>query len=149
MHSHPRVSVIIPAFQAGGYLHYAVECALSQTWKNVEVIVAPADAAIAAWVLGTVKSPRVRVLPRGRQADASASETRNRAIDASTGEYLVELDADDLIPPDYISELFMACMGIGAACSATQYVTWDGKSKRQTWSGCCEYATRSAGSFAS
>ena len=34
----PKVSIIIPVYNGSNYLSNAIDCALSQTYKNVEVI---------------------------------------------------------------------------------------------------------------
>ena len=35
----PKVSLVIPVYNGAGYLKYAIDSALQQTYKNLEIIV--------------------------------------------------------------------------------------------------------------
>ena len=35
----PKISIVIPAYNASNYLAQAIDCALAQTYPNVEIIV--------------------------------------------------------------------------------------------------------------
>ena len=35
----PKVSIVIPVYNGADYLHEAIDSALSQTYKNLEIIV--------------------------------------------------------------------------------------------------------------
>ena len=38
-HFAPKVSVVIPVYNGGNFLKHSIECALNQTYENLEVIV--------------------------------------------------------------------------------------------------------------
>ncbi|HWU70463.1 MAG TPA: glycosyltransferase family A protein [Pseudoxanthomonas sp.] len=91
----PKVSIIIPAYEAAAYLAEAIQSALAQTWPDKEVIVvddgsSDATAAIAASI------PGVTCL---RQANAGVSHARNTGVRHSSGELVAFLDADDVWDP--------------------------------------------------
>jgi succinoglycan biosynthesis protein ExoO len=102
----PRVSVIVPAYNASGFLVRALNSALAQTMPDLEVIVVddgsrdttlPMARAIAA------RDPRVRVLHN--EQNLGMYPTYNRAIDAAKGEWIAALDADDVWLPERLERL--------------------------------------------
>lgn len=98
-----RVSIVIPCFNAGDLLVEAVESALAQTHDDVEVVIVD-DGSTDARTIQIVETshwPRTRVI---RQANAGPAAARNAAISAATGRYILPLDADDRIGPEYASE---------------------------------------------
>ncbi|MEO2022868.1 MAG: glycosyltransferase [Pirellulaceae bacterium] len=90
---HPRVSVVIPAFNVGRYLTQSIHSALNQTFSDIEVIVADDgstdDTAIIA---RAVEDPRVKLIQKSNGGCASA---RNAGLREAAGEYIAFLDGDD------------------------------------------------------
>jgi len=98
-----RVSVVIPCYNAGATLDEAVQSALAQTWDDLEVVVVDDGSSDPATIalLDGANWPRTRVI---RQANAGPAAARNVAIRASTGEFILPLDADDRIAPSYVAK---------------------------------------------
>jgi hypothetical protein len=89
------ISIVIPCFNHARFLPEAIESALAQTAREVEVIVVDdgstdMSAAIAA------RYP-VKVL---RQANQGLSRARNAGLAASVGTVVIFLDADDRLRPE-------------------------------------------------
>jgi succinoglycan biosynthesis protein ExoO len=102
----PKVSVIIPAYNAAASLPGALASVLSQSLRDIEVIVADDGssddtAEVAAAVAAA--EPRVRLLRADRNRGAAAA--RNRAMAAARGDWLALLDADDAFTPDRLCRL--------------------------------------------
>ncbi|WP_309067620.1 glycosyltransferase family 2 protein [Microbacterium sp.] len=94
------VSVVIPCFNYARYVEQAVHSALSQGGVAVEVIVvddASTDDSLAVIRRLAAQDQRVRVL--ANEVNRGPVATFNRGLAAATGEYLVRLDADDLLTP--------------------------------------------------
>jgi len=95
-----RVSVIIPYYNQGRYLPEAVASVRSSTYRNTEIVIVddgssdPASNAQFEQIEGVVKI---------RKANGGLSSARNAGIRAAKGDYVLMLDADDLIHPDYIT----------------------------------------------
>lgn len=121
----PKVSIVIPCYQAHAFVADAVRCALAQTYSNCEVIVAPDDGDDYAVLRGTHPSPALKILPPHSRIQTGAGATRNRAIDAASGDFFVMLDADDLIPIDYVERLIAVAKSEGIAVAPTSYVQWE------------------------
>ena len=93
------VSVIIPCYNYARYLPQAVDSALTQEQVMVEVIVvddASTDDSLAV-ARRLAADSRVRVVAQEHNQGPVA--TFNRGLEAASGEFLVRLDADDLLTP--------------------------------------------------
>lgn len=90
----PHVSVVIPMFNRVPTIRRAVESALSQSFRDIEVIVvddASRDESVA--IVAAIDDPRLRVLRRERNGGASAA--RNAGVAAARGSLIAFLDSDD------------------------------------------------------
>jgi CTP:molybdopterin cytidylyltransferase MocA len=87
----PLVSVIIPCFNQGHFLAEAIESALAQSYRPLEIVVvddgSSDDSAQVARRYAGVKLIR--------QPNRGLSAARNAGLEASAGAYLVFVDADD------------------------------------------------------
>ena len=95
----PRVSIVIPCYDQARFLAAAIASAECQRRPAEEIIIvddgsSDETSAVAARHAG------VRVV---RQRNAGLAAARNRGLRESTGEYLVFLDADDLLLPQAVA----------------------------------------------
>lgn len=98
-----KVSVIIPCYNQGEFLKEAVDSVLASDYKNIEIIIVNdgSDDGITEKVLESINHPLVKIIHQQNQGLPSA---RNNGINASSGKYILPLDADDKIHPSYISK---------------------------------------------
>jgi len=87
------ISVIIPTYNAERYLPDAIDSVLAQTCPAGEIIVVDDGSSDGTPRVAERYGSRVRWLPQENQGSGAA---RNRGIEASRGELLAFLDADDL-----------------------------------------------------
>jgi glycosyltransferase involved in cell wall biosynthesis len=97
----PVVSVIIPCYNQGAYLNEAVESVLNQTFQSFEIVVINDGSTDATTVelFQAYEKPKVRIIHTQNQGPALA---RNLGIQETTGRYILPLDADDRISPNYL-----------------------------------------------
>lgn len=88
----PLVSVIIPNHNYGGYLSEAIDSALAQTHRSLEVLVVDDGSTDQSSEVLRRYEGRLRVI---RQARGGVAAARNRGAQESRGELLAFLDADD------------------------------------------------------
>ena len=99
----PLVSVVIPAYNCEHVLGGTIDCALQQSYRNIEIIVVDDGSTdgtpgVAGRYTGGGK---VRYL---RQENGGPGAARNRGIDAALGQYFVFIDADDSLSRDSIEK---------------------------------------------
>ena len=93
----PLVSVVVPAYNAERTVAATLGSVLSQTVKQIDVIVVDDGSHDrTAEVADATGDPRVRVLSQG---NAGAAAARNTGLAAAEGRYVAFVDADDLWLP--------------------------------------------------
>ena len=96
----PLVSILIPAYNAESWLTYTLESAVAQTWPRKEIIVVDDGSRDrTAKVARGFASKGVKVVST---ANRGLSAAVNQAYRLSQGDYIQELDADDILAPDKI-----------------------------------------------
>lgn len=93
----PLVSILINNYNYGNFLAEAIESALTQTYPNVEVIVVDDGSTDNSHEVLAEYRDRIQAVlkPNGGQASAF-----NAGLEASRGDFLCFLDADDLFQPN-------------------------------------------------
>ncbi len=99
------VSIIIPCFNSGPFLLEALASCRESTFKDFEVIVVndgSTDLETISILEDIELNGFVKVLMKGNEGPASA---RNLGVKNSIGEFLLFLDSDNRIRPDYLSKV--------------------------------------------
>jgi GT2 family glycosyltransferase len=97
----PLVSVIMPAYNAAEHIAEAIESVLIQNYRNFElIIVDDGSADRTAEIVHSFKNEPIKYFFKENGGVASA---RNFAFKKSNGSFIVILDSDDMITPDFIA----------------------------------------------
>ena len=102
--SAPKISVIVPVFNMERYLRAALDSALAQTLREIEIICVDdgsTDESPAILAEYAARDPRVRVIT---QENAGVGPARNAGIRAARGEFVAFIDPDDLLPDESVYE---------------------------------------------
>jgi glycosyltransferase involved in cell wall biosynthesis len=97
---YPLISVLMPCYNCAPFLAEAVECVLSQTLGDFELlIINDGSTDSSADILAEVaaKDHRVRVAHR---SNGGCGAALNTGLDLARGKYLARMDADDRTPPE-------------------------------------------------
>lgn len=120
----PRVSVLLPAFNALATLPRAVACIRAQTFADWELLVVDdgsTDGA-AEWMRAqAAQEPRLKVIS---QPHAGIVAALNRGLAAARGEFIARMDADDESLPERLTEqvaLFDAKPELGVVGSLVEF----------------------------
>ena len=114
----PKVSVIIPTFNRAGNVNRAVQSALSQTEKSLEVIVIDDGSTDATADQFANPPDRVRYI---RKPNGGASSARNVGLRRARGEWIALLDSDDEWEPNKLATQLEA-MGAEYVAGASRHV---------------------------
>lgn len=104
------VSVVIPVYNTNERFRACFDSILNQKYSNIEVILIDDGSSDASaqicdrMALSTDRFPVFAI----HQANGGVSRARNRGIDFANGEYLVFIDSDDVVTPDYVSDFMDA-----------------------------------------
>ncbi|HEY0003254.1 MAG TPA: glycosyltransferase [Pyrinomonadaceae bacterium] len=108
MSAHPKVSICIPSYNHARYLPAALESALSQTYKDFEMIVVDDGSTDESLLIAESFAARypahIRVLTHPERGHRGIAETANLAKRAARGEYWSGLCSDDVWYPDKLEQ---------------------------------------------
>lgn len=100
----PLFSVVMPAFNAANTIRRAVGSLMDQTCSDWELVVCDdgsTDDTLNLLRILESEDSRIRVISR-QSNSGSAFKPRKCAVEASSGQWIVELDADDTLSSDYL-----------------------------------------------
>ena len=124
------ISVIVPIYNAEIFLSDCIKSILSQTIKDFEVILVDdgsTDGSGSICEQYCRKDDRIRYI---LQENAGVSVARNTALDVAKGEYVVFIDSDDVVAPDFLQRLLnLAANGDFAICGYTRDQSEVGKAE--------------------
>lgn len=112
----PFFSIIMPVYNAGEYLEQSIQSILAQDFTDWELIIADdhsTDGSMAVAERYSRDDPRIRIYGSVKNS-GSAYAPRLRAAGLASGEYLVTIDADDLVSPDLLSSHYRCITSYGA-----------------------------------
>ncbi len=97
----PKVSIIIPAYNAKKYLKESIDSALSQTYKNIEIIVVNDGSTDSTEKIAKSYGDKIKYYYK---ENGGVSTALNLAISKMTGEYFSWLSHDDRYYPEKIEK---------------------------------------------
>jgi glycosyltransferase involved in cell wall biosynthesis len=96
-----RVSIIIPAYNAEKYVGAAITSSLTQTYRDVEVVVVDDGSTDRTSSIAEGYGPLLTLV---RQENRGLSAARNAGISAATGSVIVLCDSDDFLLPTHVEQ---------------------------------------------
>lgn len=126
----PRVSFVMPAYNAAQYIPQAVESILAQSvadWELVIVNDGSSDATQAVANEYASADPRIHIIDCPNPS-GSAFRPRHIGIMDARADIISPLDADDIIPPDYLEFLLSAKGKYDADAVYPRMYEWAGSS---------------------
>jgi glycosyltransferase involved in cell wall biosynthesis len=114
------VSIVIPAYNPASYLLEAIASAAAQSYPRIEIILVD-DGSDKPESLAVLKQASSLAGTYIEQPNRGLGAARNAGFHAARGEYVVPLDADDLIDAAYVAECLTALWDSDAAFAYTDF----------------------------
>lgn len=96
--SNPKVTVLMPVYNAEKYVGEAIESILNQTFRDFEfLIINDGSTDNSLGIIESYKDLRIKLV--NNEKNLGLSHTLNKGIDLSEGEYIARMDADDISLP--------------------------------------------------
>lgn len=95
------VSIVIPNYNGGNYIGQAIESAINQTYKNIEIIVVDnASTDNSVYIVEKYLNNNVKLIKN--KSNMGIVKNHNKAIELSNGEYVVVLSSDDYLDSNFV-----------------------------------------------
>lgn len=123
----PKVSIVIPAYNAEKVIARCLESIAAQTYANIEAVVVndgskDSTRAVCEELIGRYPDKITLI----NQENAGPSAARNNGIKSSAGEYVGFVDADDYIEPQTVEKMMTAIIENDAQMAVCGYITEKG-----------------------
>ena len=126
----PKISIIIPVYNAERYLNQTLESVTNQTYKDIELILindCSTDNSLGILEEFAQKDERIKIISNEQNSGAAVS--RNNGLAIAQGDYLLFLDADDIYEPDLAESVLSRALPIDADVVIYNYDRTNGGKK--------------------
>lgn len=115
------ISIIVPVYNAEKYLEECIDSILAQSFKDIEVLLiddGSTDNSKTICERYALADRRIRFF---HQENGGVSLARNTGLEYARGEYVVFVDSDDVVAPNYLQTLQnLSTRGDFAICGYTR-----------------------------
>lgn len=128
----PLVSIVVPAYNTGKAAQKVISQLSKQSYQNIEIVViddGSTDDSLVRLQEIAGKERRVKLF---HQKNAGVSAARNAGIERARGEYMVFVDSDDEVKPEFIAKLVEAMNDPDVAVALTGKVHENLQDERRT-----------------
>ena len=119
-----EISIIIPIYNAEKYLNDCIESILKQTFKKFEIILVDDGSTDSSGLICNDYRKKDSRIIYIHKENTGVSDSRNIGIDNAKGEWILFIDADDLLgTSDYLEKMYYFALNNGAKMPVHEYVT--------------------------
>lgn len=103
--NNPKISVIVPIYNAEAYLERCIKSLQTQTYHNIEIILIDDGSTDGSPHICRQFTDIDKRISYYRQENSGVAAARNKGLDIAGGEYIGFCDADDWVEPDMYETL--------------------------------------------
>lgn len=127
--ANPKVSVIIPVYNAEPYLRQCMDTVINQTLREIEIIcVDDGSTDNSADILEEYKKKDSRVSVY-KQKNLYAGVARNNGLKKATGKYVIFWDSDDFFELDALQKMYERAESVEADIVVCNSIAYDDENK--------------------
>lgn len=96
----PLISIVIPCYNAESFIKDTINSVLTQSYQNFEIIIindGSTDQSLE--IIKNISDARINII---NKKNSGISDTRNIGLQQAEGKYVLFLDSDDIISPNYL-----------------------------------------------
>lgn len=109
MKNNPKVSIIVPVYNAEKYLSNCIDSILSQTFDDFELILIDDGSRDESGKICDEYAKRDSRIHVFHKDNGGVSSARNYGLEYSKGEWICFVDADDILKPEFLANLIVYC----------------------------------------
>ena len=122
-----KISVIIPSYNCEKTIRQSIDSVLSQTGAEIEIIVVNDGSTDNTEKILEEYNGKIKIITIENNGVANA---RNTALQNATGDYIMFVDADDMLADGAIKEITSEISKTGADIVRFEYITIDENNKK-------------------
>ena len=119
------ISIIIPIYNVGEYLHRCLSSVACQTFKDYEVIMVNDGSTDKSCEIAESFTKHFVNFRLVHNTQKGVSYARNLGVSLARGEYIAFVDSDDYIDPNYLLRLYSAAKEYDADVAHCNYVLYN------------------------
>ena len=120
-----KITVIVPVYNVEYYLNKCLDSLISQTYKNLEIIVINDGSTDNSGEICREYAQKDNRIIYIEKENGGQSEARNMGLDRMTGSYVTFVDSDDWVEPDYVEVLHNKLIGYQADIAIGNYYSYN------------------------
>jgi glycosyltransferase involved in cell wall biosynthesis len=102
MHTSPKVSIVIPCYNAARFILPTLQSVMDQQYGNLEIIcVNDGSVDDTENQIRKIQDPRIVYI---KKENSGVSDSRNLGMKKATGKYILFLDADDILGENFLEK---------------------------------------------
>lgn len=113
------ISIVIPLYNKEKTIERCIKSALNQSFKDIEcIVIDDGSSDRSASIVKQIKDSRIRYI---YQTNQGVSAARNKGVAESLGEWILFLDADDILLNNACENLLTSAKENGLSCAAGNF----------------------------
>lgn len=114
-----KVSILIPCYNSEMFLKETILSCINQDYQNIEIVIVDDGSKDKSYDIAKEWASRYNNIKVFQQPNSGACRARNLAFEKSSGDYIMYLDADDVISSNKISQQIASLRGQSSMSIAT------------------------------